>query len=336
MELTDRIQVTRSVIAADALLPVLKAHYDLQAPITCRLRLAGDNDTYLVRAGNTRYVLRVYFPRYWIQSEADHRFELDWLAFLHVRGLPVSCAIPRRDGELLGRIAAPEGPRSWVLFSFAEGRSFYPMNREQSHLYGQKVADIHIASNDFVPKHRRFQVDLDFLLDQPMARITRFLGDCRKDDVAFLTNLAQQLKERLLALGISGDGYGVIGGDFHGGNCHFTDANRLTFFDFDICGYGWRAYDLAVLLRNAKLRNYLDGSPMEMNDPFLEGYQSVRPLSPAEQQAIPLFVMMRHIWRMGVRVSEVDFKGDEGLGDSYWDSYWDRYVGALRKWSKEG
>jgi hypothetical protein len=41
--------------------------------------------------------------------------------------------------------------------------------------------------------------------------------------------------------------------------------------------------------------------------------------------------MMRHIWRMGVRVSEIDFKGDEGLGDSYWD----RWVGALRQWSGE-
>src|SRR5713226_4894350 len=104
------IPVTRSVIAADALGPLLEAHYDLQAPITCRLRFVGDNDTYLVRAGSHRYALRVYrSSRYWIRSAADYRFELDWLAFLHARGLPVSPPIPRRDGDLLGQVAAPEG-----------------------------------------------------------------------------------------------------------------------------------------------------------------------------------------------------------------------------------
>jgi Ser/Thr protein kinase RdoA (MazF antagonist) len=327
MEPTDWLRATRSVIAGDALLPLLEAHYDLQAPITCRLRFVGDNDTYLVRAGETRYALRVYrFGRYWIQGEADYRFELDWLAFLRARGLPVSYAIPRRDGERLGQIAAPEGTRYWALFSFAEGRVVHPLDRQQSYLVGQKVAEIHLASNDFVTRHQRFRSDLEFLLDQPVATITQLLGHCREDDVAFITHLAQRLKERVLALGVSGDGYGIVGGDFNGGNHHFTAANELTFFDFDLCGYGWRAYDLAVFFRNARLRE----APPEMGDAFLEGYQSIRTLSPAERRAIPLFVMIRQIWRLGVRCSEVDLSGDEWLVDGYWD----RMVGAPRQWSK--
>jgi Ser/Thr protein kinase RdoA (MazF antagonist) len=328
IEPTDRIRVTRSVIAADGFLPLLEAHYDLPSPIACRLRFVGDNDTYLVRAGETRYALRAYrFGRSWIKGESDYRFELNWLAFLHARGLPVSYPIRRRDGELLGKIAAPEGTRCWALFSFAEGCVAYPLSREQSHLVGQKAAEIHLASDDFVTEHRRFRTDLEFLLDQPVAWITGFLGDCRTEDVAFVTRLAEQLKERILALGITGDGCGIIGGDFNGGNHHFTGANELTFFDFDLCGYGWRAYDLAVFFRNARLR----GDPPELGEAFLEGYQSVRTLSPAELRAIPWFVMARQIWRMGVRIAEIDLCGDEWLVDGYWE----RIVGALRKWAEE-
>jgi Ser/Thr protein kinase RdoA (MazF antagonist) len=328
MEPTGPIQVTRSVIAADAFLPLLEAHYDLPAPTACRLRFVGDNDSYLVRAGETRYALRVYrFGRPWIQGESDYCFELDWLAFLHERGLPVSEPIRRRDGGLLGRILAPEGTRYWVLFRFAEGRALYPMNPEQSYLVGQKVAEIHLASNDFATEHRRFRTDVGFLLDQPVAWITGFLGDCRKEDVAFVARLGQQLKERILALEISGDGWGIIGGDFNGGNHHFTAANQVTFFDFDLCSYGWRAYDLAVFFRNARLR----GDPPEIGEAFLAGYQSVRTLSPAERRAIPGFVMARQIWRMGARIAEIDLCGDEWLVEGYWE----RMLGALRNWAEE-
>jgi Ser/Thr protein kinase RdoA (MazF antagonist) len=325
--MTDQTRVTRSVIAAHELVPLLEAHYDLQAPIICRLRYVGDNDTYGVQAGNRRYALRVYrFGRYWIQGEADYRFELDWLDFLHARGLPVSYPISRRDGELLGQVAAPESARCWALFSFAEGRLFDPPDPTQSYLIGRKMAEIHRASSDFVPRHPRFRSDLEFLLDQPVAWISQVVGRSREEDVAFITRLALQLKERIRGLEISGDGWGIIGGDFNGGNQHFTAANVLTFFDFDLCGYGWRAHDLAVFFRNARLR----GSPPELSAALLEGYQSVRTLSPAERRAIPFFTMIRQIWRLGVRCSEVDVSGDEWLEEGYWD----RMVGALRQWSE--
>ena len=97
-----QLQVIRSVISADALPPLLEAHYDLETPVTCHLLHAGDNDTYLVQAGRGKYVLRIYWPgHYWIQGTSDYRFELDWLAFLHKRGLLVSYAIPRLDASRL-------------------------------------------------------------------------------------------------------------------------------------------------------------------------------------------------------------------------------------------
>ena len=327
-ERPNHVEVTRSVIAGNALLPLLEAHYDLQPPITCQLRFVGDNDTYQVQAGEDVYILRVYrFGRPWIRGADDYRFEADYLAFLHARGLSVSYAIPRRDGEFVSSISAPEGIRYWTLFSFLKGREVYPMNWEQSYLVGQKIAEIHLVSNEFSSKYQRFHTDLDFLFDQPVANITNFLGNSHKDDVAFITRLAHQLKERILALDISGDGYGVIGGDFNDGNRYFTDDNAVSFFDFDCCGYGWRAYDLAVFFRNARLR----GGAAEMGKPLLEGYQSVRSLSSSEMSAISLFVMARQIWRFGCAVSEANLNGAEWVVNGYWE----RMLEALRKWSED-
>src|SRR5450432_2475079 len=100
-----------TLVAAEALIPYLKKHYGFPAPVECELIRRGFNDNYLVRAGTSQFVLRLYFNgKYYIQSDADFRFELDWLAFLHAEGIPVAYAIRRKDGDLLGNIDTDSGP----------------------------------------------------------------------------------------------------------------------------------------------------------------------------------------------------------------------------------
>ena len=52
----------RSVTKGDSLVQPIAANYDLSDPISCALLVVGDNDTYTVRAGDSRYILRVYYP----------------------------------------------------------------------------------------------------------------------------------------------------------------------------------------------------------------------------------------------------------------------------------
>ena len=113
MESQNPIKIVRSVVAAEELARLVEDAYDLEGPVRCRLRSAGDNDTYVLQAGQDRYILRVYFDRYWIKDPSHYRFELDWLVFLRERGLPVSYPIGRRDGELISAVEAPEGTRYW-------------------------------------------------------------------------------------------------------------------------------------------------------------------------------------------------------------------------------
>jgi Ser/Thr protein kinase RdoA (MazF antagonist) len=320
------IRITRSVVAAEALLPLLSAAYELPAPLRCVLVSVGDNDNYLVQAGDFRAALRIYrYGKYWLPRESDYRFELDWLTFLRGRGLPVSAPIARRDGDLLGTLDAPEGRRYWALFTFAPGRTVRPMSREQSRQFGEAVAGIHLASNDFVSAHERTRIDLEFLLDRPVDRVRRFLDGRRPEDVRFIADVAEELKQQIPELGIAGDGFGVIGGDFHGGNNHLSDTGELTMFDFDLCGHGWRAFDVAVFVwgTGEEHRETIDG--------FMEGYEAVRPLAEAERRAIPLFVLARQIWIMGSHTTYIETGGMNWLGDGYRD----RMVGFLRReWEK--
>ena len=48
------LRVLTSLIAPDALLPLLEEAYSLEEPLQCRLACSNDNDHYLVTAGSTK------------------------------------------------------------------------------------------------------------------------------------------------------------------------------------------------------------------------------------------------------------------------------------------
>jgi len=326
------MRILKSVIAAESLAEIAAKQYDLALPVRSRLLSVNDNDTYLIDSGNVewrgaRHVLRVYrYRKHWIDNPANYRFELDWLVHLHDQGHPVSYPIARRNGELLGVLHAPEGERYYALFSFAPGKIFWPMSVEQCHLFGADMARIHQASNTFQTLHPRGHQNLEWILDRPVGRIEAFLGDRRPEDLVFLQDLVTSIKQSAGSLPHSAPFYGIIGGDFHGGNHFITDDNMFTYFDFDLCGYGWRAYDLAVYWWSTKRSS---ASP-ELWQAALEGYESVRPLIEEERQALPALVNARQIWLMGSHTDYIDSGGDEWLGDRYWDSNF----GYLKQWVK--
>jgi len=98
---------------------------------------------------------------------------------------------------------------------------------------------------------------------------------------------------------------GVCHVDLHGGNAHWADPDRVTLFDFDECGHGWLAYDLAAFQWMAERAGQLDSWW-----PLLEeGYGRVRPLVDAERAAMPWFVLARHFWQLGYDAWDNRFSG---------------------------
>ncbi|MDX1613795.1 MAG: phosphotransferase [Candidatus Promineifilaceae bacterium] len=300
----EQIAVTRSIVDARALGSVINAEYPFDEPVVCRLisktLRTQDNDHYLVTVGKRRYVARLYQVGTHLDREAsDYLYELDWLTFLHDEGLPVAYPIRRSDGGMLGQVQAPEGVRHYALFSFAPGRPMADDDPDQLFALGQEMARIHVASNDYQSEYQRKEMDLEFLVDRPVARLKEFWGDTEDDRLEILLTSAEEAKEEILALlrnpEHTEDSWGPIGGDFHPTNTHVDAGGQPTFFNFDLCGPGWRAYDIAAFLLNADLFQH----DSALSEAFFAGYYTVRPLSHNEHAAIAPFLTIRRVWLTG-------------------------------------
>ncbi|MCA9950452.1 MAG: phosphotransferase [Anaerolineales bacterium] len=300
----EQIRVARSFIAADSLAEIVAENYNLDGPVSLKmfskLLRTQDNDHYRVTAGNDSYVLRVYQNGDRLQrQESDYLFEMDWLNFLQAQDIQVSYPLPRKGGSYLGTLDAPEGKRHYALFTLAPGKGMSTTNQEQLYAVGQHMAKIHIVSNSFKSKHQRTPIDLDFLLDKPLARIRNSWGPVRSENLDILLTSAEEALVEITGLfedtPDDSDWWGVIGGDFHNLSVHFKE-NQPTFFNFDLCGYGWRAYDVAAFLSNTGLLQ----APEEYSEAFFAGYYAIRPLAPEEHAAVSPFLTLRRVWRMGL------------------------------------
>jgi Ser/Thr protein kinase RdoA (MazF antagonist) len=115
---------------------------------------------------------------------------------------------------------------------------------------GETMARIHTVSDEFATPHARKPLDLAYLLDRPLERIRRTWTDDRAANLDLV--LTAQPKKRAKSCGTTWTSsrprcrWGPIGGDFHQSSVYFNETNEPTFFNFDLCGPGWRAYDIAA------------------------------------------------------------------------------------------
>jgi Ser/Thr protein kinase RdoA (MazF antagonist) len=137
----------------------------------------------------------------------------------------------------------------------------------------------------------------------------------RPEDQVYLLSVVDTLKEQVARLQVSALEWGACHGDFHGGNVHITSDQQVTFFDFDCCGPGWRAYDIAVF-RWSRVQNSQDEKLWEA---FLNGYLQLRTLQTVDLAAVPLFVAIRQIWLVGLHAFNAPDFGYSFLNDYYFD-----------------
>lgn len=146
-------------------------------------------------------------------GESDVRFELDLLTHLHGHGVPVSYPLPRRNGDLLGTVAAPEGDRFYSLFSWAPGEPPESLTVDQAHLLGRTVAGIHVAADLYEPSHTRYRLDEATKLDRPLAELAQQIRDASPDDAATIARYTAEIRAQLAAFDPGPTGWGIIHGD---------------------------------------------------------------------------------------------------------------------------
>lgn len=320
------LPVTDSVLSVGGLISDVLSCYDLGAAIECRFLNRGVNDTYAVSAGAGRFVLRVY-RKDW-RSRSDIHFELDAILHLHRKGVLVSIPIARRDGAMIGVVAAPEGLRFVVLFTHAQGKEpiYEGDGAREAYLYGKLAGRIHASTDDFVSTHQRYRMDLEHLLTIPLNSLQPFLRH-RPNDWEYVVGLSQRLRALVSDLPVANLETGFCHGDLHGWNVHIDQSSVLTVFDFDCCGLGWRAYDLAVFFWGARIR----GKEKERWPSFVRGYSEERRFDDVEMRAIPYFVAVRHFWLLGLHTGSSHFSGSGWLNDGYFD----RALKFFRDWEED-
>lgn len=290
------ISVIHSVFDGTALITHVLCKYAISQPLRCKLYKRGLNDTYLVEAETENYILRIYCLGWRNKQEID--FELELLEFLHQQNQPVAYPIARQDGGFTTEIFAPEGTRYAAVFTYAPGHAVEEkLDHQQSYLLGKTLANIHQISNEFQSSFLRPELNTQYLLDWSIDGIAN-LYKHRKSELAYLQQQIDKIKFQLskIQLSHSSPDYGICVGDVHSGNAHFNDQNQPTLFDFDQCGYGWRAFDIAKFL-HASIRRKID---ITIRNKFLEGYQTIRQISQKELTLIPIFMKAAHIWVMGI------------------------------------
>ncbi len=323
MTTTDRVPASSTLLAPAALCAIVRTEYDVGAPLHCRLWLNGVSETYLVTTAHAPYILRVYRAGW--RRDADIAFELEALQHLARHGVAVAVPVARRDGTWMRELAAPEGRRQLVLFTYAPGREAY-LEDGYALRYGRSVAEIHAASDDFASGQPRFALDGAVLVERPLARIAPLLRH-RPVDWQYLCTVTARVRTQIERQAASLE-WGFCHGDTLGSNA-VLEGEQLTHFDFDDCGFGWRAYDLATYL-------WICTWTAEQTGPgwweaFLQGYQERRRLGATDVAAVPLFVVLRELWVIGQQTRMAAIHGYKGVDDAYFDER----LRFLRAWEPQ-
>ena len=258
-------------------------------PTSVRLIAHGVNDTYAVAADETSYAFRIYgHDKSWIRNTGDLRFELDLLTHLSTLQAPVSSPLERRDGDTLGSRRSATGTRYYALFSWCPGRpiDIDALTTEEGERLGAGLAAIHVGADSFVTPHSRYSLDEETLLTRSLERMRPTLDQADSKVASFIEDTAARIGDQLRDFEPGPAGWGIIHADPQVLNCHVTSDGALGFFDFDLCGFGWRTYDIAYCMRHTGPLGdpWADG----IRSAVLAGYDSVRPLSDAEYRMLPV------------------------------------------------
>lgn len=306
-----KFPVIYSTLDCNALVSLVLSQYQLGRQISCQFWHRGLSDVYLVTTPQSQYVLRVSHAHW--RSRREIEFEMEYLSFLQEHGIPVSAPLQTEDGQSMVAINAPEGGRYASLFNYAPGKiPIGDISQNQGRQLGITVARMHQVSQAFWPSVHRPDLDGVYVLEKSISNIEPFLRH-RPEDREELLSLTSQLSATLRALPRDRPHWTVCWGDPHSGNMHFTDNDQLTMFDFDQCGFGWRAFDIGKFLQ-ISVRS---GLHRAVRDAFMQGYESVAPLHDFERDALQAFTQIAHIWSWSISLHSAKTHNSCLLEDSF-------------------
>jgi homoserine kinase type II len=229
------------------------------------------NSSYALGMPSGRLFLRVYEE----QDFAGARAEADRLAHLAGRGVSTPPPMRRTDGGFIGELAGKPA----AVFPWCDGdmRCLRSVTPDDGRRVGEALGALHGAGRDAPRGPGRFEPrDLHVRL----SRIAR-----ASDPV--LAGQAGPLGSRLAAWEHRRDPElprGLIHGDLFRDNVLWLEDGRISaLLDFESASDGPLAYDLMVTILAWSFKDTLD---VKVARSIAEGYESERPLTPAERRGL--------------------------------------------------
>ena len=233
-----------------------------------------ENSNFLLHTTKDPLILTLYEKRV---EKSDLPFFLGLMQHLAAKGLSCPLPLPRKDGELLGELSG----RPAALISFLEGMWLRKPEAKHCREVGKALAAMHLAGEGFeIKRPNALSVEgWKVLWDKSEARadeVERGLKDEIRPEIDYL---AAHWPKDLPA--------GVIHADLFQDNVFFLGDELSGLIDFYFACNDLLAYDVSICL-NAWCFEKDGAYNVTKGKALLEGYQSVRPLSAAELEAMPL------------------------------------------------
>jgi Ser/Thr protein kinase RdoA (MazF antagonist) len=270
-------------------IPEALARYGLD-DAAAELCNVSENHTYRVDHGGRAYALRVHRPGYRTRHEIAS--ELAWSDALREDGaVETPTVVAATDGERVVDL----GTHNVVLFEWLPGITPEPDGEDLIagfRTLGAVSARMHAHARDWDRPNgfTRPVWDYEHTLGAAgyWGRWQDGLGMGREES-ALLGRLDATIARRLEAYG-KDERFGLVHADIRLANL-LVDGGRVRVIDFDDSGFSWLMYDFATTV------SFMEDHPRvpELRAAWLDGYRSVAPLAPEDEQELETFVMLRRL-----------------------------------------
>jgi Ser/Thr protein kinase RdoA (MazF antagonist) len=278
--------------------------YGLPPDTPLTLLNRSENETW--RAGDL--ILRLHRQGYHTRPEIAS--ELAWLTALQdLPGLNAVRPVPGAQG-----LVTELDNRFIVAFAPIQGQELQPgddLARWFAPL-GEITARLHLHARQWTPPQgfTRKRWDVQTILGpNPHWGHWRQAQGLDATGETLLARATDKLAQSLTAYGTGPDSFGLIHADLRLANL-MVDGHTLTAIDFDDCGFGWWAYDLAAAL------SFIETDPRlpDLIARWCEGYSCIAPLRPEDRAMIPALIFLRRVLLTAWLATRADSDTAQALG----------------------
>jgi Ser/Thr protein kinase RdoA (MazF antagonist) len=228
--------------------------------------------------------------------------------------MPVSSAVPDKNGLYIQTLPAPEGDRFGVLFTFAAGEKLPIYSPDIHFKIGTVMARMHQLTHQL--PINRVTYTATHLLEGSLPALSRFLS-ADTEEWAFLVEAQQYLEQVLREADTSAIRNGIVHLDIWFDNMSINADGDITIFDFDFCGNGWQCLDIAYyILQQHSVFREMDECKVHTRA-FLEGYNSITPISAEEQRLLPALGVALYFFYLRIQCNRYDNWSNVFLNEPY-------------------